>query len=93
MALSLSETKALIIEILRDSGRGRRILAEKSRGTGGMESEFYSALQEYSEELKLNSDQWFILLSIFRGRVLRGDLKIMAKLSENQKANLPHAIF
>lgn len=85
MAFSLIQTKELVGEILLDPDLGRDVLSRGSLQTEHREPEFYSALVQFSAQLNLTANEWFVLLSIFRGRILRDDLKIMGKLSENQR--------
>ncbi len=86
---TLSQTKELVQMILQDPGLARFRLGKIRI----QENEIYWGLITFSDELKLTSTEWFILLSTFRSRVLRDDLRIMAKLSEKQKDQLPLAKF
>ena len=84
MRPSLKQIREIIEVVLQDHSLARLRIRRRYK-----ESEIYTALIMFSQELGLSSDDWFALLSIFRSRVLRDDLKIMARLSEGQKERLP----
>lgn len=90
----LSETKVLVLSVLAANQiEARTSLAKALSDLKRTEPELLAAIIEHSRELRLNSDQWFDLLSKLPQRILRDDLRIMSKLSENQKNRLPPVLF
>ena len=92
MTLSHDETKGLIELVLAaDPERARDILNARLKIVGRGEPEFYAGIIEHGPTMKYTSDQWFDLLSRVPTRVLRDESKLMNKLSETQRQNLPPA--
>lgn len=94
MAISLDQTKVLAFELLAfPEGERREALARKLIVFAKTEAQFIGGLVTHCKNLNLSSEEWFQLLSTFRFRVLRDDIEIMSRLSENQRNKLPPAVF
>lgn len=91
---TLAETKVLVLRALQAvNAEARELIARALREIRKTEPEFLAGIIEYSEKLWLTSDEWFDLLCKFPQRVLRDDLRIMSRLSENQLKRLPPPLF
>lgn len=94
MTFSLSETKAFFELVLSQSPEDARgalnfelAIIERS------EPEFYQGVIEHQRYLPYSSHQWFDFLSKLPLRIFRDEVRIMNRLSPNQREALPPAIF
>jgi hypothetical protein len=93
MTLSYNETKTLIDLVLKtEQAAARDALHLRLKQMKRTEPEFYAGVRDHGPGL-LTPDQLVDLLNRFPNRLLYADPKLMNKLSEKQREELPQATF
>lgn len=94
MTLSQAETVRLFNLVLELAGQeAREALFLELKSMLRTEPEFYMGIIEHIPYLDYSSDQWFDFLSKIPNRIFRDEIRIMNKLSENQRKKLPPSVF
>ncbi len=94
MTLSFHETKVLIDLVLDSSpAQARALLHNHLKSMKHSEPEFCAGVIEHGPSMRYSANQWFDLLSKIPSRALRDEARLMNKLSEAQRRNLPRAAF
>ena len=90
MTLSHDDTKKLIERVLDAFPKDSRMILHHALGEmNRTEPEFYGGVIEHGPGLAFTSDQWFDFFSKIPLRIFGDEPKLMNKLSENQRKQLP----
>ncbi|MGE4132741.1 MAG: hypothetical protein AB7F86_13945 [Bdellovibrionales bacterium] len=94
MKISHDDTKLLIDLVLSvPKEDARELLNRELRRRNKSEPEFYASVVEHLNGLRYSSDHWFDFLTKITNRILRDEVRLISKLSDNQRIRLPPATF